>query len=272
MTNNCGRNNMDIWQLIITYGGKLLLAVAVLLIGLSLINKISNLIVARLENSNADKTLQSFLISFTKVVLQIVLFVTVAAMLGVEVTTFVAIIASVGFAIGLALQGSLANFAGGVLILLLKPFTVGDYIEAAGHAGTVKEIQIFYTILHTADNKKIIIPNANLSNNSAVNYSANDTRRIDFKFGVSYSNDIYKVKSILHEMAQQHELVLQEPPPQVYLGEHGDSAIIFYLRVWCKTADYWTIYFEVMEKVKLKFDSEGINIPYPQMDVHISQN
>ncbi len=256
-------------DLIIAYAGKIFLALLILLVGLLLIKKLSSFISALLLKSNKEASLNSFLTSLIKIVLQIILILTVASTLGLEITTIVALLASVAFAVGLALQGSLANFAGGVLILFLKPFKVGDYIEASGHAGTVTEIQIFYTILHTPDNKKIIIPNGKLSNDSAINYSANDTRRVDFKFGVGYGDDIRKVKSVLGKLAEEHELIFQDPAPQIVMGEHGDSAIIFFLRVWCKTENYWTIYFDLLEKVKIRFDEEGINIPYPQMDIHL---
>lgn len=258
-------------NLIITYGGKILFALAVLIIGLFIIKKIVAFMSSRLKKSNADEALVLFLEPLVKIILQILLIITVASMVGVEVATFVGVIAAASFAVGLALQGSLANFAGGVLILILKPFEIGDYIEAAGYAGTVTEIQVFYTILHTPDNKKVIIPNANLSNNSAVNYTANDTRRIDFKFDVSYEDDIQKVRETLKKMAAEHSLIFKDPEPEVYLGEYGSSSIVIYLRVWCKTEDYWPIYFNMLEKTKTKFDEEKISIPYPQLDVHFDK-
>nr|WP_241422425.1 mechanosensitive ion channel domain-containing protein [Candidatus Contubernalis alkalaceticus] len=229
----------------------------------------AHLTTGKLEKANIDPSLQPFLVSVSKTVLQILLVISVASMLGAEMTSFIAVLGAASFAVGLALQGNLANFAGGVLILLLKPFKVGDYIEAVGYSGTVKEIQIFYTILDTPDNKRIIIPNSNLSNNGTTNYSINPTRRVDFTFGVGYQNDISKVRSILQKIAEEHPMVFDDPPPQIVLGEHGDSAIVIYFRVWCNKEDYWTIYFEVLEKAKLEFDREGINIPYPQMDVHM---
>ncbi len=255
-------------EMIVPFFSQALLALIVLLVGWKIITKLSRVIASRLEKSKIEPSLSSFLTSVTKVILQVVLLITVASMVGVEVTTFVALIASLGFAIGLALQGSLANFAGGVLILTLKPFKVGDYIEAAGYAGTVSEIQVFYTILNTPDNKKVIIPNANLSNASAVNYSAYDTRRIDFQFGVGYDDDIDKVRGVLQRLAQENELIFDDPPPQIVVAEHGDSAVVFYMRVWCNSGDYWTIYFDMMEQVKKAFDEADINIPYPQMDMH----
>ncbi len=255
-------------NLILAYAGRIVLAGVVLLVGWYLIKQLVVYVQKRLEKSSLDASLNAFLTSLIKAALLIILIITVASMVGLEVTSLIAVLAAASFAVGLALQGSLANFAGGVLLLLLKPFRVGDYIEAVGYAGTVQEIQIFYTVLHSPDNKKIIIPNANLSNNSTVNYTANETRRIDFKFGVGYGDDLQKVKEVLLGLAQEHPLIFSDPPPQVVLGEHGDSAIIFLFRVWCKTADYWSIYFELQEKVKLRFDEAGINIPYPQVDVH----
>ncbi|WP_353894112.1 mechanosensitive ion channel domain-containing protein [Proteinivorax hydrogeniformans] len=261
----------NILAVILSYGGKLLLAVLFLAIGLTLIKRLSQFIASSIDKSDIDPSLKSFLIPLIKTILHILLLISIASMVGVEMTSFIAFISAIGFAIGLALQGSLSNFAGGVLILALKPFKVGDYIEANGYSGTVKDIQVFYTILTTPDNKKVIIPNANLSNSSAINYSAYDTRRIDFKFGVGYNDDTRKVKQVLHNIALEHPLILKEPEPMIVLGEHGDSSVVFYFRVWCESENYWTLYFELMETVKERFDKEGINIPYPQMDVHIQK-
>ena len=258
-------------QIILAYAGTFVLAVVFLLVGLFLINKLTDFVSDKLEEREIEDSLQSFLKPLIKIGLQILLVISIASMIGAEMTSFIAILGALSFAVGLAFQGSLANFAGGVLILVLKPFGVGNFIEANGYSGTVKEIQIFYTVLHTPDNRKIIIPNAQLSNNSAVNYSANNTRRIDMKFGVGYNDDIHKVKDVLQRIAEEHPLVLKDPEPMIVLGEHGDSAVIFYFRIWCNTSDYWSIYFELMEKVKLAFDRANINIPYPQMDVHLDK-
>ncbi len=259
-----------IYQLILTYAERVILAVIFLLIGLFVISRIAIYISKKMEERQFDESLRSFLVPLIKVTLQVLLIISIASMLGAEVASFVAVLAAISFALGFALQGSLANFAGGVLILILKPFKAGDYIEAGGYAGTVAEIQVFYTILNTPDNCKVIIPNAQLSNNSAVNYSAYETRRVDFKFGVGYQDDLQKVKSVLQRIAGEHPLVLKEPEPMIVLGELGDSALIFYFRVWCKAADYWTLYFDMMEKVKTAFDKEEINIPFPQLDVHMA--
>ena len=258
--------------LIISYGVNLLLAVVGLILGLLVIGRITHILRVRLETRDTDASLMSFLVPLVKVTLQILLIVSIISVLGFEVTSLVAVIGAATFAVGLALQGSLANFAGGVLLILLKPFQVGDFIEAAGFAGTVQEIQVFHTILNTADNRRIVIPNGNLSNTSTVNFSVNPTRRINFEFGVGYEDDINLVKDTLQGIADEHPLILREPAPQIVLAEHGDSAVVYYMRVWCQRQDYWTIYFEVLETAKRQFDAAGINIPYPQMDVHVNSN
>lgn len=262
-------NLQSLNQLIITFASRILLSITILVVGLNVIKRVIKLIQITFERINLDKSLKSFLLSIIKVCFQILLIITIASMLGAEMTSFVAIIGSAGLAIGLALQGSLSNFAGGVLILVLKPFKAGDYIEAAGYSGTVEEIQVFYTILNTPDNKKVIIPNSNLSNSGTINYSANPTRRVDFIFGVGYEDDIFKVKETLQKIANEHPLIFKDPEPQIVLGKHDASSINFFFRVWVKTEDYWKVHFDIMEIVKIEFDREGINIPYPQMDVHI---
>ncbi|BDR80071.1 mechanosensitive ion channel protein MscS [Clostridium tetani] len=254
-------------QIIVLYGSKIILAVATLVIGLYVIKKIVGLLSRRFSKIGLEKSLQSFSISFTSIGLKILLAVTIASMLGAEMTSFVAILGSAGLAVGLALQGSLSNFAGGVLILILKPFKVGDYIEAAGHSGTVSEIQVFYTILNTPDNKKVIIPNSNISNGSVTNYSANTTRRVDLIFSIDYDENIERVKKVLINIIESNSLILKEPYPQILVGEHGDSSVNLYVRVWCENKDYWNIYFGLMEKVKVEFDKESINIPYPQVEI-----
>ena len=253
----------------LTYGPKFLLAVLTLLVGLFIIKIFTKLLAKSMEKSKVDETLRGFIKSVSKVVLQLLLYITVASMIGVQMTSFIAVLGAAGLAVGLALQGSLSNFAGGVLILIFRPFNVGDFIEAQGHSGIVKDIQILYTVIHTLDNKKIVIPNGNLSNNSIVNYSANDKRRVDLLFGVGYESDKKKVKEIIEKIAKNHDKILQNPAPFIRLTEHGASSINFVTRLWCNTQDYWDVYFDMTEQVKIAFDKEGINIPYPQMDVHI---
>lgn len=256
-------------NLLISYGEKLIISIIVLIIGIKVIKHLEKMIYKALKSSKIDRSLESFLLSITKISLKILLFITIASMLGVEMTSFVAIIGSAGLTVGLALQGSLSNFAGGVLILLLKPFKVGDFVEAAGHAGTVKEIQVFYTVLKTPDNRMITIPNGTLSNSSSINYSAMDTRRVDLTFGVSYEDDINRVKRVLENIAASHELIIKNPKPFIRAAEHGYSSVNFVVRVWCKSEDYWTVHYDLIEIVKIRFDEEGINIPYPHMDVNL---
>lgn len=256
--------------LAITYGQKLILALIALIVGLKLVKYVVKLIEKSLQKSGVDKSLHVFLLSLTRISLKILVFITIAEILGIKMTSFVAILGAAGLAVGLALQGSLSNFAGGVLILLLKPFKVGDFIEAAGYMGTVEEIQVFYTILNTPDNRVVIIPNGNLSNSSAVNYSTKDTRRVDLVFGVGYEDDIFKVKEVLNRVVNTHEMILKSPAPMIKLSEHGESSVNFIVRVWCKTENYWDIHFDLLETVKLEFDKENINIPYPHIDVNIS--
>ncbi len=258
-----------IYDALIRYGIQLLLAILVLLIGLKIIGIITRVISNRLIKAEMDPSIRPFITSLLKVALQLLLVISVASMIGIEMTVFIAVIGAMAFAVGLALQGSLANFAGGVLILLLKPFKAGDYIQAAGHAGTVKEIQIFYTLLDTPDNERVVVPNAFLSNSSAINYSKNPTRRLNLAFGVGYEADIDQVRSTLLDLAQNHPRIFDDPPPQVLLGEHGDSAVVFYLRMWCDSDNYWPLYFEFLETVKKAFDQAGINIPYPQRELHL---
>jgi small conductance mechanosensitive channel len=190
-------------------------------------------------------------------------------MIGVKTTSFVAVLGAAGLALGFALQGSLSNFAGGVMILLFKPFKVGDIIEAQGHRGKVDEIRIFNTIIKTLDNKTIIIPNGEVSGNSIINYTAEPTRRVDMTFGIGYDDDIGKVKSVLKRVIDSDERILEDPAPMIVVSEHGGSSVNFAVRPWVKTEDYWGVYFDMHEKVKLAFDEEGISIPYPQRDIHL---
>jgi small conductance mechanosensitive channel len=190
-------------------------------------------------------------------------------MLGVQMTSFIAILGAAGLAVGLALQGSLANFAGGVLLLLFKPFKVGDFIEAQGFSGSVNAIQVFNTVLKTPDNKTIIIPNGNLSNGAITNFTAEKNRRVDWTFGIGYSDDIKKAKEILVQLIKSDPRILDEPEAMVALSELGDSSVNFVVRAWVKLEDFWGVYFDIQEKVKLTFDEQGISIPFPQRDVHV---
>ena len=259
----------QIVEMLISYGINLLGALVFLLVGLKVSGMIAGAVEERMQRTEMEVLLQPFLVSLLRVSLQVLVVISVASMLGIAMTSFIVVLGAASFAVGLALQGSLANFAGGTLILLLKPFKVGDYIESAGYAGTVKEIQIFYTLLDTFDNNRVVVPNAVLSNSSTVNYSVNPIRRLDFALEVSYQDSIEKVKRTLHEVVNHQSKILEDPPHQVLLGDFSDSAVVFYLRVWCRNEDYWPLNFEMREQVKNAFDDEGITIPFPQREVHL---
>ena len=245
-------------------------AIVVLIVGLLFIRWVTKKVDRIIDKRELDATLKPFIKSVISGVLKALLVVAIISILGIETTSFVALFGAAGLAVGLAFQGSLSNFAGGVLILVTKPFKVGDYVEANGHSGTVEAIQILYTDLVTVDNKVIRIPNGSLSNASITNYSEKDTRRVDFQFGAGYEADPAKVVRVLTDIVANHPQALKEPEPFVRMSEHGDSAVIYTVRVWVKAADYWTVHFDVIEKVKQRFDEEGLSIPYPQMDVHVN--
>ena len=256
---------------ITAFGMKLLGAIIVLVVGLYVIKLVKKFIRTSPKLNKMDKSLRTFLVSFSSVVLSVVLVITVAAILGVPATSFLTILASCGLAVGLALQGSLSNFAGGVLILLFKPFKVGDFIDAGGKLGTVTEINVVYTVLTTLDNKRITIPNGSITNAVVENYSAEDLRRVDLVFTASYTNDLNKVKSIISDVIAKHPLALQDPAPFVRMSNHAVNALEYTVRIWCKNADYWDVYFDVIEQVKQAFDANDISIPFPQLDVHVEK-
>ena len=245
-------------------------AIVVLIIGLLVIKGLTKLVGKILDKKDVDKTLKPFIKSMVSAVLKVLLIIAIIGILGIPTASFVALFGAAGLAVGLAFQGSLSNFAGGVLILVTRPFKVGDYIEAAGQSGTVESVQILYTNLVTVDNKVVRIPNGSLSNASIVNYSEKDTRRVDFQFGAGYEADSAKVISVLTEIASNHPQALKDPAPFVRMSEHADSAVIYTVRVWVNAADYWTVHFDIIEQVKTRFDEDGLSIPYPQMDVHVN--
>jgi len=247
------------------------LAILTIIVGLMVIKWITKHLEKYLVKLKMDTTLNPFIVSVANASLKVLLAISIIKVLGIDTTSFVAVIAAAGFAVGLAFQGSLSNFSGGVLLLTLRPFKVGDYIEADGRDGTVQAIQLLYTELITVDNKVIYIPNGSLSNTSITNYSAKETRRVDFKFSVGYEEDFNKVTDLLKDILDQNPQIFKDPEPFVRMSEHGDSAIIFTIRVWVNADDYWTVYFDTIETVKKRFDEEKISIPYPQMDVHINQ-
>jgi small conductance mechanosensitive channel len=258
------------YTLSLSYGPKLVLAIVTLIIGLWVINRFIRTLNNNLT-SKVDATLGQFVCSILSVILKVVLLISVASMVGIETTSFVAVLGAAGLAVGLALQGSLANFAGGVVILLFKPFKVGDLIEAQGYIGSVSEIQIFNTILKTGDNRVVIIPNGSLSSSSMVNINKETTRRVDLSFGIGYGDDIDQAKSLLQSLASHDARVLKDPAPVFVVAELADSSVNFTVRLWVNTSDYWGVFFDMQEGVKKAFDAHGISIPYPQQDVYMHQ-
>ncbi|MFW3899352.1 mechanosensitive ion channel family protein [Pseudomonas putida CSV86] len=257
--------------LIMEYGSRLALALVTLAIGWWLINKVTAKLGKLLALRNADMALQGFISTLANIILKILLFVSVASMIGVETTSFVAAIGAAGLAIGLALQGSLANFAGGVLILLFRPFRLGDWIEAQGVSGTVDSIQIFHTVLRTGDNKTVIVPNGNLSNGIITNYNRQPTRKVVFDVGVDYEADLQKARNVLLELANNDPRVHKDPAPQAVVSTLGDSSITVSLRIWVNTADYWDVMFMLNEHARDRLKEEGIDIPFPQRVIRVVQ-
>lgn len=254
-----------------TTGFKLIVGALIISIGFKLIKKLVEHFINFLERREVDITLRKFLKSLITVTLKIILIMPVLGYWGIQLSGVAALVASAGVAIGLALQGSLSNFAGGFIILLIRPFKVGDYIETSTYGGVVEQIGLFYTQLATVDNKQILIPNGNLSNGSLINYSAKSTRRVDLTFSVGYENDIAHVKDILSKIVESNELILKDPQPFIGVSAHSASSIDFVVRVWCDTENYWNIYHSLLEEVKITFDKENISIPYPQMDLHLKE-
>lgn len=247
-------------------------AIITLVIGFWVINRLVRVIEKAMDKRNVDESLKPFLQSIAKTILVVLLIISVASMVGIRTTSFIAIIGAAGLAVGLALQGSLANFAGGVLLLMLKPFRVGDYINTQGVSGTVNEIQIFYTVLYTPQNQKIVVPNGGVANNFVINYSDQDTRRLDFAIGIAYSSDIDKAKVVLRSVFDNDERILKEPETEYLVEGLSDSSVDLKVRAWTNTDEFWPLYFDVHEEVKKAFDREGINIPFPQRDVHLYQH
>jgi len=252
-------------------GLSLLFAVIILILGAWAAKFIKRMLARTLGKRNLDPIIVGFLANIAYIIVLVVVVLAALDRLGIRTTSFVAIIGAAGLAIGLALQGALANFAAGFLMIIFRPFKKGDYIEAAGTAGIVDEIQVFTSILNTPDNRRVIVPNSKIMSDNITNYSAKETRRLDLTFGVSYSDDIPKVKQVLQRIVQEDSRVLKEPAAQILVGELGDSSVNFIMRVWIKSADYWPFKFDTTEKVKITFDKEGITIPFPQRDVHLFQ-
>lgn len=269
--NNLFSNPELILNLVIKYGGQLLMAIITLVVGLWIISMLMKGMKKMFQARDLDAGLQTFLISLSGIALKVMLVISVITMLGVKMTSFIAVLGAAGLAIGLALSGSLQNFAGGVMILIFKPFKVGDYITAQGHSGTVNEIQIFHTILNTPDKKTIILPNGPLSTGPMTNFSTEPQRRVDFTFGIGYGDDIDKARQVIREVIDKDDRIFKDPEPFIAVMELGESSVNLVVRVWANATDYWGIFFDMQEAVKKEFDKQGINIPFPQRDVHLYQ-
>jgi small conductance mechanosensitive channel len=259
-------------DLAMTYGIKLIAAIAIFIIGKMVANWLRKLITRVMTKGGVDKIIIGFTSSIAYIAM--LAFVVVAALgqLGIQTTSFIAILGAAGLAIGLALQGSLSNFAAGFLMIIFRPFKVGDFIEAAGVAGKVNAIHIFTTTLTTGDNKTIIIPNAKIGNDNIVNYSTQPTRRVDLTIGVAYDADLKQVRDILEDIVSKDERILKDPPHQIAVSELADSSVNFIVRLWVESADYWDVFFDANETVKIRFDEAGIGIPFPQRDVHVYEH
>jgi small conductance mechanosensitive channel len=253
----------------IELGGRILAALIIFIIGKFLINWANKLFATTLQKRNVDASIQSFLKSIVNITLLVMLFLAVIGKLGIELTSFAALLASVGVAVGMALSGNLSNFAGGVIILVFRPYKVGDYIEAStGASGTVTDIQIFHTVLTTPDNKIIFAPNGAMSSAVVTNYSRKETRRLDFTFGVEYGTDFNQAKAIILEIISKDSRILQDPAPFVELGALADSSVNITVRVWVNASDYWAVNFDMNKNVYATFNEKGISFPFPQLTVH----
>jgi len=260
---------VQVQDIVTVWGLKVIAAIAIFIIGRWVAMLVRRIVRRVMDKAKVESIITSFVSSIAYIAL--LAFVVIAALgqLGIQTTSFIAILGAAGLAIGLALQGSLANFAAGFLMIIFRPFRVGDFIEGAGVAGIVEEIQIFTTILKTPDNKIIIVPNAKLAGDNITNYSAMETRRVDMTVGVAYDADLAHVKNVLNDIISRDERILAEPASQVVVAELADSSVNFVVRVWTKSADFWAVKCDMTETIKIRFDAEGIGIPFPQRDIHI---
>lgn len=257
--------------LIATWGLKVVAAVFIFFIGKWLAGVLANMLRAVMTRAKQDETLVEFIGSFAYYAMFAFVIIAVISQLGVHTTSLIAVVGAAGLAVGLAMQNSLSNFAAGVMLIMFKPFKVGDYVEIAGTAGTVESVMIVSTRLKSPDNKRIYVPNGQIYSGNIINYSANDTRRVDLVFGCSYEDDLSRAKSVLQALLADDDRVLAEPAATVTVSALADSSVNFNVRPWVKTEDYWGLYWDLTEKVKLRFDEEGISIPYPQRDVHLHE-
>lgn len=256
-------------EICLEYGPKLIAAIAVWVIGMWVIKLVISGFKKVMDKSQLDVSLKPFLASLVSMILKVLLAITVLGMLSIEMTSFIAILAAAGLAVGMALSGTLQNFAGGVMILIFKPFKVGDVIDAQGYIGCVNEIQIFNTILKTPDNKTIILPNGGLSTGSMVNFSTEARRRVDWTIGVGYGDDLDKARAVIKQLCDADERILKDPEVAIIVSELADSSVNFAVRAWVEAGDYWGVFFDMNENVYKTFPKEGLNIPFPQMDVHV---
>ena len=251
------------------FGINLLIALAIFFVGRLVISLVVRGMRKGMRRADVDPTLERFVCNLVRIALLVVVIIAAIAQIGIQTTSFIAIFGAAGLAVGLALQGSLSNFAAGVLIVLFRPYRVGDFVEAAGISGSVEEVQILTTVLRTGDNKRVIVPNSQIMGSVITNYSANDKRRVDMKVGVSYDDDLDKVRQTIEDILSSEARILPDPAPTIAVAELADSSVNFVVRPWVKTADYWGVLFDLTETIKKRFDAEGISFPYPQQDVYL---
>jgi small conductance mechanosensitive channel len=259
----------SITQIAADFGLRLLYAVLIIFVGRWVVKLLLKIIKSALEKTTVEETVRIFVANLLNTLLMVIIFIAAINQLGIETTSIIAMLGAAGLAIGLALQGSLANFAAGILIVIFRPYKVGDYIEAGSAAGTVLDIQIFSTVLKTPDNKVVVVPNGTIMDSSIINYTGQETRRVDIIASCGYEDDIDKVKDILQDILNQDERILEEPEPRIAVSELADNSINFIVRPWVKSSDVLSVKYSILEQIKKRFDAEGISIPYPQRDVHI---
>jgi small conductance mechanosensitive channel len=261
-----------VWELVTLYGLRVIAAIAIFVIGRLVAKGVRTVVQRMMRKAKVDETLLRFVGNLVYIALLSFIVIAALSQLGIQTTSFIAILGAAGLAVGLALQGSLANFAAGFLMIVFRPFRVGDYIEGAGVAGTVEEIQLFTTTMVTPDNKTVIIPNAKLTGDNIVNWTLKGTRRVDMVMGISYDDDIDKAKQIMRQVLDNDTRILKDPAPQIAMLELADSSVNFVVRPWVNATDYWGVFMETTENIKKAFDAGGITIPYPQRDVHLYQH
>lgn len=263
--------NRVLQSYVIPWGARILLALAIFYVGRIVVGSVVGLIVKLMQSRQMDEVLVRFLSSILHWVLLLFVIIAALSQLGIDTTSMVALLGAAGLAIGLSLQGSLSNLAAGVLLITFRPFTKGDFVEAGNATGVIESMSIFTTTMTTPDNKEVIVPNSAILSNNIINFSARPTRRVDMVFGVAYGDDLRKAKQLLQEIITADERVLADPAPTIVVGELADSSVNILVRPWVKSADYWGVFWDTTEAVKLRFDEAGLSIPFPQVDVHIPQ-